>query len=98
MCVSQRRRRRRAARRHNVADERWIYYVYIYIHVQILAPCSLISKLSKPHSPRTHTVAPHELRCDSPAHSANKAAFSLHSVYIYIYMYIYICVCVCKSG
>ena len=37
-------------------------------------------KLSKPHSPRTHAVAPHELRCDSPAHSANKAALSLHGV------------------
>ena len=37
--------------------------------------------LNKPHSPRTHAVAPHELRCDSPAHSANKAALSLHGVH-----------------
>jgi len=37
--------------------------------------------LSKPHSLRIHAVAPHELGCNSPAHSANKAALSLHGVH-----------------
>ena len=52
----------------------YIYiYIYRYIYTDLNSLPSLLT-LSKPHSPRTHAVAPHELRCDSPAHSTNKAA------------------------
>ena len=59
----------------------YIYmYIYIFIHTDLNSLPFLLT-LSKPHSPRTDAVAPHELRCDSPAHSENKAALSLHGVH-----------------
>ena len=79
-----------------------VIHKYIYMHTDLNSLPSLLT-LSKPHSPRTHAVAPHKLRCDSPAHSENKAALSLHGVhsplvppltymYMYIYIYMYICI------
>ena len=58
--------------------------MHAYISVDVdtdLNSLPSLRTLSKPHSPRTHAVAPHELRCDSPAHSENKAALSLHGVH-----------------
>ena len=52
----------------------------MYIYTDLNSLPSLLT-LSKPHPPRTDVVAPHELRCDSPAHSENKAALSLHGVH-----------------
>ena len=54
--------------------------ICVYVHTDLNSLPFLLT-LSKPHSPRTAAVAPHELRCDSPAHSENKTALCLHGVH-----------------
>jgi len=75
----------------------------LYIYTDLNSLPSLLT-LSKPHSPRTHAVAPHELRCDSPAHSDENAVaadiciamaqrWGVYPDAIYIYSYIDLSIC-----